>query len=119
MARARLVVIEYPGTAYLDVLAANVPTILCWSERLWPMRETEAAYFAALRAAGIWCEPEQAAERIEALDPDPWTWWRTAAVQDARTRFVERHALGRADWLPCWARALGEAIRFSHDDAGQ
>ena len=118
VARARLVIVEYPGTAYLDVLAANVPTVLSWSERYWRIREAEAPYFTALRAAGIWCEPEQAAERVAALYPDPWAWWVTTEVQEARARFVERHAVGRPDWARCWAAALAEEIRLS-DGVGQ
>lgn len=113
--QAKLVVVEYPGTAYLELLSANLPTVLYWDPSRWPMREEAEPQFASLRQAGIlWDSPEAAAAHIETVMEHPWAWWDSPAVQEARSGFVERHALGRADWLPRWVQVLATEL-----DAGR
>lgn len=113
--RARLAVIEYCGTAVLDALAADAPTVLYWDSRLWELRDEAVPYFEGLRRVGIlWDSPEKAAAKIIKIYDDPRSWWKSDTVQEARRNFVDRFALGRSDWLAHWVQALKKEIALSH-----
>jgi len=111
---ARLVVLEYFGTAFLEVLAANVPSILFLDAEQWRLRDEAAPYFEGLRKAGVVVDsPEAAAAKVVEVHDKPWGWWASHPVQEARGAFVDRYALGRKDWLECWVRILEEEIALS------
>ena len=110
--RAKLVVIEYPATAYLETMAADIPTVCFWEPRYWRIREEAAAYFEDFRRAGIlWGSPEAAAAHVEAIHDDPWRWWDSPELQRVRRQFVRRHAWGEPDWLRRWVEVIrAEAV---------
>lgn len=113
----RLVVIEYHGTTFLEMLAANVPTILFWDPQHWEVRDEAAPYFEDLRKVGIlWDSPEAAAAKVAEIYDDPSTWWQSEAAQEVRQRFVDRYALGRADWVDCWVKVLREEMALARED---
>jgi len=120
MGQVALVVVEYCGTAFLEVLAANIPTVLFWDPSLYGLREEAQPYFEGLRKVGIlWDSPEAAAAKTEAVYGRPWDWWGSNAVQEVRQRFVERYALGREDWLDCWAQHVKEELVLSGSDGAR
>lgn len=106
-AERRLLVIDYRETAFLETLAANLPTVLFWDPDRWELREEVGGLFEALREVGIlWDSPESAASHVDSVYDDPTRWWNSQAVQQARQSFVERLALTRDDWTAWWSRAL-------------
>ena len=112
--QSRLTVIDHCSTTFLESLAANGPTILFWDPRQWEARETAEPDFQRLRKVGIlWNSPEEAAEKVAAVYEDPAGWWERPAVQEARQHFVDRYALGRADWAACWVRVLKQEMALS------
>lgn len=112
--QTRLVVVEYLGTSCLEVLSANVPSVLFWDPLRWELRNEAKPYFHALRLVGILHDSaETAARKIEEIYSNPWTWWGRDEVQEARRRFVDRFAVGRKDWVDCWAKALEEEMALS------
>lgn len=107
--QARLVVIDHCQTSFLETMAANIPTILFRDPSCWEVRDEAAPYFDALREAGIlWNSPETAAAKVSDVYDDPHAWWNSRTVQEARTRFVNRYALVREDWLARWTQILEE-----------
>ncbi len=111
MTRARMVIIDHCGTSILEALRLGVPLICFWDPERTDVREEAAPYVERLREAGIlWDSPEAAAAKVEAVYEQPWAWWGQASVQSARREFVDRYALGRADWLTCWAKILTEEV---------
>lgn len=109
-----MVVIDHPGTTSLEALVANIPTVLFWDQWYCEMRAEAEPEFEALRKVGVLCHlPEEAAAKVASVSEDPWAWWGSEAVQEARQRFVDRYALARKDWLECWTEALEEEIALS------
>jgi putative transferase (TIGR04331 family) len=105
--RAKLVVIEYPATSYLETMAADLPTVCFWEPRYWRIRKDAAAYFEEFRRAGIlWDSPEAAAAHVEAIHEDPWRWWNGRELQQIRRQFVRRHAWGEPHWLRRWVEVI-------------
>lgn len=113
----RLIVIEYYGTTYLEMLAANVPTVLFWDPQHWEVRDEAAPYFEDLRKVGIlWDSPEAAAAKVAEIYDDPSAWWQSEAVQEVRQRFVDRYALAHEDWVDCWVKVLREEMALARGD---
>jgi len=111
---AQLVVIDHLGTAFLEALVANVPTVLFWDPRYWEARDSAAPYLESLRKAGIlWNSPEDAAIMVTKIHQAPRIWWDSEAVQEVRQCFVDRYALSCRDWSDRWARALEEEVLLS------
>lgn len=121
--QSRLVVIDHSATTFLETLVANIPTVLFWDPQRWEVRDEALPYFESLRRVGIlWDSPEAAAAKVEAVYDEPWTWWESNAVQEARRTFVDRYALGRTDCVDCWVKALEEESALTkargHQSAG-
>lgn len=111
---AHLVVIDHPGTTFLEALVANVPTVLFWDPQCWEARDSAAPYLESLRKGGIlWNSPEDAANTMTKVHQDPRIWWDSEAVQEVRQCFVDRYALSRRDWMDRWGRALKEEVLLS------
>jgi putative transferase (TIGR04331 family) len=110
LADAALVVVDHPGSAMLEPLAADIPTILFWNPCHWEMRPAAEPYFEALRGAGMLHDsPEAAAAHFRTVVHEDSGWWRTPRVQEARARFVQRFALVDAGWQASWlTRILAE-----------
>ena len=115
--RSRVIVIEYSGTAYLEALAANVPTVMFWDPAHWEVRDEVERCFEDLREAGIlWNSPEDAARKVSEIYDEPWDWWRGPSVQAIRHAFVSHFALWRENWLESWVKALREEVILSYSD---
>lgn len=109
-----LVVIDHLGTAFLEALVANVPTVLFWDPQCWEARDSAAPYLESLRKAGIlWNSPEDAANMVTKVHQDPRRWWDSEAMQEVRQCFADRYALSRRDWMDRWGRALEEEMLLS------
>lgn len=107
VSRSRITVVEKLGTAILETLAMNAPTVAFWDPTLWSVRDEAASYLDMLREAGIlWDSPCSAAAHVAAVYEDTSAWWDRASVQDARRTFAERFALAHRDWAGHWLRAL-------------
>jgi len=105
----RLVVVDYLATCLLETMQYGVPTVLYWNPQYSEVREEAVPYFEHLRSVGIlWDSPESAAAKVAEIYDDPWKWWGSEAVQQARQTFVDRYALAGKDWLKDWTVALKE-----------
>jgi len=112
--QAHLIVVDNCQTAFLEALAANIPTVIFRDPHRWEVREEAAPYFEALREAGIlWDSPESAAAKVSDVYDDPLAWWSSQPVQEARGRFVNRYAFVREDWPACWTQVLREEARVA------
>lgn len=109
MRDARLAVVTYPETTFIEALTLNVPTIGLWDHTLFEMRAEAQPYFDALAAAGIiYNNPVAAAQRVSAVYAHADRWWQGEDIQRARLGFLARFGLASRDWRKQWARYLRE-----------
>ena len=114
--QSRIVVVDYCGTTFLEVLAANVPAVLFWDSGLAELRPEAEPDFDRLRRAGILLDsPEAAATKLEKIYANPWVWWGGERVQEVRRAFVERYARVRRGWVKCWLTALDAELALTGD----
>ncbi|HUF82640.1 MAG TPA: LIC12162 family protein [Burkholderiales bacterium] len=90
MRDARLVIADYVSTAYLEALMSDIPTVFFWNRDAYHLEPAHQHFFDALRSAGI-CQtdPVEAARFVESIKSQPQAWWRSPAVQGARSRFLD------------------------------
>lgn len=111
MRHARVVVVTYPDTPFIEAMALGAPVIGLWSRELWGMRDDAREVFDALTALGVvHDDPKAAAELLEDVYPRAQSWWSSPDIRAARAAFLERFALV-GDWLGPWADAARELTR--------
>jgi putative transferase (TIGR04331 family) len=108
---ARLVVVDYYGTSFLEMLGGDVPSVIFWDDRLNEIRPDVDGDFARLREAGIlWHSPERAAAKAQEVFESPRRWWDAAPTRLARRQFAVRYARYSDTWLREWTTALEREI---------
>ncbi len=92
MKKAKLVIIDYISTSYLECLIMNIPFILFWDKNSYYLKEEHADFFTPLVDAGI-CHTNaiDAAQFVLQIKDDPAAWWFSPAVQEGRKMFMERN----------------------------
>lgn len=94
-------------TSFLELLAANFPTILFWDTKYWEIRPSAQPYFDDLSRAGIFhSDAKSAANKVNEIYKDPLAWWTLAEVQEAKDRFAMQFARTSDSWLSEWTREL-------------
>jgi len=107
MRQARLVIVDYPETAFIEALVMNVPLIVFSDLASWPIRDDAREYFDMLKTAGIFYDsPGEAASKAAGIYDDSGSWWQSRRVQDARGRFIQRYGYADKDWRRAWIDGL-------------
>jgi putative transferase (TIGR04331 family) len=106
----RLFVSNAAGTAWLEALAANTPTLCFFDPRIYRFRAAAQPYLDELRRAGIlFSTGAEAAGAVNRVYPDVDAWWNSAAVQEPRRVFVEHYANGQG-WMVAWLREFSRVL---------
>ncbi len=114
LAESRLVVLDNNQTAYLEVMAMNIPTILFWDPDLWGIRKSAEPYFEQLRAAKILHDsPEAAGRFINDRLTQIESWWFARDVQEVVAEFTRQFARADRNWFKEWSRVLSGELSGS------
>jgi putative transferase (TIGR04331 family) len=105
--KSRLVVVDHPGTTFLEAVAANVPTLLFFDPCLWEMRDSALPFLDSLRQIKILHDtPESAAAQVSEVYHTVDKWWFSESVQQVRNDFVRHFALNDLKWNRHWLKAI-------------
>jgi putative transferase (TIGR04331 family) len=105
--QSRLYVATYNATTFLEVLAANFPTIIFWNPVSWELRDEAKQDFDKLHEVGILhYTPQSAAKKIEIIWNDIESWWFDPELQRIKNQFCEKYARTSSSWLPQWKKEL-------------
>lgn len=90
MKKARLVVVNYLSTSYLEAIIADIPTVVIWNPDTNLFSEQYSDAFDSLIEAGI-CQtdPGAAAALVNRIKADPEGWWHSAPVRQGRQAFLD------------------------------
>lgn len=103
MSGSKLIIVDYLGTAFLECLAIDVPTILLLNTEYFPLRREAIEYFDLLRKVGVYHQsPIGAAEQLNRVAKDPITWWKSPDVIRSVKIFKDKYAKSSIDYLRSW-----------------
>ena len=104
---SRLCVCTQNGTAFLQTLSRNFPTIVFWDRNLNEINPVAQPFVDLLVDAGIlFYSPEEAAEKVNKIKNNINEWWCSDKVQSARIKFCENFAFSSESWLNEWSEFL-------------
>jgi len=110
MRRARLAVVTYPDTPFIEAMAIGVPTVGLWDPELWEMRPDVAPHFDRLERLGVvHSDPQRCAAKVREVYGSADAWWSSPEITSARLAFLERFAIA-GNWRAQWSAALGELL---------
>lgn len=103
-----LLVLDHHGTTLLEALAADIPFVVYWDPRAWPLTAEGEEALNLLAACGAWWDnPRDAARKVKEIWANPAEWWRGEAARKARNYWLEHYArLPDGDINAQWTRAL-------------
>lgn len=106
IANARLTIIDYVSTAYIESLFMNVPTVLFFNKESYKLADKHENFFSKLAQQNIvHYDGESAAKFVSEIAGDPNAWWYSKDVQAARNEFLASNfcaPVGMTQWLLDW-----------------
>jgi putative transferase (TIGR04331 family) len=98
-------------TTYLEALAANKPTVIFLSDKVFRFHPDAQPYFERLQDANILhYSPESAAEHLNVVYDDVDTWWQSDKVQETRIAFVNQYARCSSNWAEEWVAEFDRVL---------
>ena len=109
--QCRIFISDHMGTAFLEAMQANVPTIVFINKTSWLFRKKFETFIKDLEREKIlfFC-PHAAAYHLNYVDRDIGSWWRNKNLQKARKNFISKYALTSDNWMDRWKSELLGAI---------
>lgn len=96
-----------PGTTLHFTMAANIPTLMFWTEGQFPMSPEARPFMDAFRDCGVYCATaEEAAAQLTRVWDDVDGWWLSDPVQRARKAWVDHYARTDRAWFRQWVTTL-------------
>ena len=110
-AESRLVIHNHLGTAWLETLALDIPTVCFYDIETYEFREDAQPYLDVLAKVGVLHRSgNSAAVFVASLDDEIEKWWHKAQTQEARRNFVEKYANFSPDWKEQWEQEFKEVL---------
>jgi len=108
--KSRLAILFLNSTVFLQTIAINFPTILCFNPVRSPLVVSAEPYFNELRRVKILHEsPESAATWINSIYKNPSSWWASAETQKVRKQFCNEFVRTSPSFHKEWAKEILKA----------
>jgi len=90
MKKAKLLIIDYLSTGYLEGIISEIPTIVLYDLNAYPLNKEHNLFFKPLIDSGIFqTSPLDAASLLEKIHLNPRSWWESDKVATARKKFLK------------------------------
>lgn len=102
--RSRIVIVDYLGSNFLEILAMNIPFMACWNRQWFRGNERFEHCMDKLRDAGIFHEDPASLIRAYAakIGPDVLSWWRDKNRQEAVRQMGDDFAMTSDSFREEW-----------------
>ena len=109
---SRLVICTYPQTAYAESIFSGVPTLLVYDSKIWQTQDIYKELLSSLRKNNmLFDDPEMAVKHIKSIYHDPFTWWDSPDVVNAKDEFMKMCISQRKNKLSTWIDFLRKQIK--------
>jgi len=100
----KLMIINYPQTAYSSSMYYNVPTILVCDKQLWFFKKKSLKMFNILKKNKMAFENFEEAEKYIVKNWDEiYSWWNSAQVQKIRKLYLKDFFNIKKNWFAEWS----------------
>ena len=90
MKNAKLLIIDYAATSYLEGLISDIPTLVLFDTSGYSLKAEHESFFKPLIDSGIFqTSPTTAAELLEKIYFDPIKWWKSDKVTNGKEQFLK------------------------------
>ncbi len=111
VSNSSLVVCTYIGRAFVELLAANIPTLIFWNQNYWEVNNNSLKDLENLKEVGIFHDnPINASNHLNYIFDQIDDWWFTDKVQKQRIEFCDKYAY----YHPKIFRDMGNIINSFH-----
>jgi len=92
--RYNLIISTYNAGTYLETMAMNVPTIIYWDPRMWPLRDSALPYFNLLIDCDVFVSiPLKLVSVLADIESKGvFCWWNEQHRQDSIYQFMSQYA---------------------------
>lgn len=111
LSQSRLFVTNNFGTALLESLALNFPTVFFLNREIVTTRSCLEPFLEKFRKCGILHESSEAAAwQVNQIFANIEEWWFSDSVQSARKEFCDNYVWSSPDWAKKWVKELEELV---------
>ena len=108
---SKLVIRNYLGTAWLETLFMNIPTVCFYDSSVYAFRNVAHELIELLKDVGVLhLSANSAALFVNKMNGNYSSWWDSTDVQYARSKFVKEYANFSPDWSKEWENEFNEVL---------
>ncbi len=108
---SRIIVCTYPQTTLSEAMNSGVPTILLYSEHLWPIDQNFKQLLRQLKDNKIvFACAKEAADHINKIWSNPEKWWASSEIVQVRESFFDMCGRVSDEWLDEWGEFFEGAL---------
>ena len=108
---SKIIVCTYPMTTFMEAMFSGVPTILLYKKEYWEIHPEFDRLVGIMEDAKIiFSNPVAASDHINKIWSNPYLWWGSVKVIDARKEFFEQCGHVDDDWLDQWSDFFKEQL---------
>ncbi len=109
--KARIHVTHHIGTAFLESISMNVPTVVFLSSKIYRFRAPAVSIMGQLEACGILhYSVDKAIEHVRSIEHDPQFWWNKQDVLSARKSFIHHYNRSSDQWMDVWVAEFRDVL---------
>jgi putative transferase (TIGR04331 family) len=108
---SKIILCTYPETTFSDAMASGVPVVLFYPHHLYELNPIALPLLELLKSAKIiFHEPVEAANHINEIWSDPYEWWNSSEVINARNEFYHQALNIKSTGLGQWLKLLNDQL---------
>tara|TARA_B110000008_G_C16913099_1_gene541526 strand:- start:264 stop:1304 length:1041 start_codon:yes stop_codon:yes gene_type:complete len=109
--RSKIIVCTYPETTFSEAMASGAPTILIYSKEFNERNEVVNPLLEVLiNSKIVFHDPIEAALHLNSIWYNPFQWWNSSKVINARNKFFESALDLDKEWTNKWKHFLDSVV---------
>ena len=111
MKSSRLVFLNYLGTAFMESIALNIPTVCMYDKKIYDFSDEFKNLEKSFLDNGIFqTDPQKCEKFIRSIYSDPMLWWKSETVQISIQNFRKLFFDIHPNWKQNWKKQIVDLI---------
>jgi len=110
---SKLMIVNYPQTAFSESMYLNVPTILVCNKKFWFFKKKSLKMFELFKKNKMAFEDFKDAEKyIVKHWGEIYNWWHSKKIQEIRKLYLKNFFNVEKNWLYKWSKFIANQKKF-------